>query len=64
MYFDPFAHRPTVALDGCLVTGLCLVIGLSTLPLWHVQRDVETSNNLNKNFYKVFQKRKKFKISQ
>jgi len=59
MCFDPFAHRPTITLDGCLVTNLCLVIRLSTLPLWHVQTDMETSNNLNRKCFIKFPKRKK-----
>jgi hypothetical protein len=59
MCFDSFAHKPIVALDGCLMIGLCLVMGLSTLPLWHVQRDVETSNNLNRKCFIKFPKKEK-----
>jgi hypothetical protein len=54
MCFDPFAHRPTTTLDGCLIIDMCLVLGLSTLPLWHIQRDVETSNNLNRKCFIKF----------
>jgi hypothetical protein len=57
MCFDPFTHRPTIALDGCLITDMCL--GLSTVPLWHVQRDVETTNNLNRKCFIKFPKEKK-----
>jgi hypothetical protein len=65
MCFDSFAHSPIVTLDGYSLMGLCLVMGLSTLPSWHVQRDVETSNNLNKKCFIKFPKGEKiehFKI--
>jgi hypothetical protein len=56
MCFDPFAHRPIMALVGCLIIAMCLVLGLSSLPLWHVQRSVETSNNLNRKCFIKFPK--------
>jgi hypothetical protein len=60
MCFDSFAHSPIVTVDGYSLMGLCLVMGLSTLPLWHVQRDVETSNNLNRKCFIKFPKGEKF----
>jgi hypothetical protein len=59
MCFDLFAHRPIATQDGCSVMGLCLVMGLSTLSLWHVQRDVKTSNNLNRKCFIKFPKGEK-----
>jgi hypothetical protein len=59
MCFDSFAHSPIATLDGCSLMGLCLVMGLSTLPLWHVQRNVETSNNLNRKSFIKFPKGEK-----
>jgi hypothetical protein len=36
-----------------------LVLGLSTLPLWHVQRAVETNSNLNNKCFIKFPKGEK-----